>query len=237
MRAMAGERTGFAYSDEVVPGALLEAVRAARAIARAGGKGQVQAWRATAAHELYLPDDPIASLADADKVALLTELDRSARDCDDPRVRQVVATLARVHEVVLIAASDGTLAADVRAARTHECLCGHRAGRSPRAGYAGTAGATRSRNSSPTAGRSGCAREAVRQATVNLDAICGTAGTMTVVLVRAGPRAAARGDRSRLEGDFKPSRYLAFSGASATRRPRRSVPWSTTARCPVAAAR
>src|SRR5918994_7123538 len=91
VRAMAGERTGFAYSDEVVPTALLEAARAARAIAREGGGGQIQAWHATAAHQLYPTDDPIAGLADADKVALLTELDRRARAMD-PRVKQVVAT-------------------------------------------------------------------------------------------------------------------------------------------------
>ena len=113
VRAMAGERTGFAYSDEVVPAALLEAARAARAIAREGGGGQVQAWKSAATHRLYLPDDPIVSLADADKVALLTQLDRNARALD-PRVKQVVASLAAVHEVVLVAASDGTLAADVR---------------------------------------------------------------------------------------------------------------------------
>ena len=71
MRAMAGERTGFAYSDEVVPAALLEAARAARAIAREGGERPGAGLARRAAHQLYLPDDPIASLADADKVALL----------------------------------------------------------------------------------------------------------------------------------------------------------------------
>ena len=136
---MAGERTGFAYSDEVVPSALLEAARAARAIAREGGKGQVQAWHATAAHRLYPADDPIASLADVDKVALLQELDRRARALD-PRVRQVVATLAAVHEIVLIAASDGTLAADVRPlVRMNVSVIVEQNGRREQ-GYAGTGG-------------------------------------------------------------------------------------------------
>jgi TldD protein len=113
VRALAGEKTGFAYSDEIVLPALEEASRAARAIAVAGGERRVAAWRAQAGHQLYLPDDPAAALATQEKVAWLERVDRAARAVD-PRVVHVSASLVAVQEVVLIATSDGQLAADVR---------------------------------------------------------------------------------------------------------------------------
>ncbi|MGH8250795.1 MAG: metalloprotease TldD [Steroidobacteraceae bacterium] len=212
VRAMAGERTGFAYSDEVVPAALAEAARAARAIAREGGKGQVQAWRATASHRLYLPDDPIASLADADKVALLCELDRNARALD-PRVKQVVATLAAVHEIVLVAASDGTLAADVRPlVRMNVSVIVEQDGRREQ-GYAGTGGRYSLEEFVAGERPMRLAREAVRQATVNLESVPAPAGTMTVVLGPGWPgvllhEAIGHG----LEGDFNRRGTSAFTG-------------------------
>ncbi len=212
VRAMAGERTGFAYSDEVVPAALLEAARAARAIAREGGGGQVQAWRATAAHRLYPVDDPITSLADVDKVALLTELDRHARAID-PRVKQVVATLAAVHEVILVAASDGTLAADVRPlVRMNVSVIVEQNGRREQ-GYAGTGGRYSLQEFVAGERPLRLAREAVRQATVNLDSVPAPAGTMTVVLGPGWPgvllhEAIGHG----LEGDFNRRGTSAFSG-------------------------
>ncbi|MBX3702451.1 MAG: metalloprotease TldD [Steroidobacteraceae bacterium] len=212
VRAMAGERTGFAYSDEVIPAALAEAARAARAIAREGGTGQVQAWKAVAAHRLYLPDDPIASLADADKVALLTGLDRHARALD-PRVTQVVATLAAVHEIVLVAASDGTLAADVRPlVRMNVSVIVEQNGRREQ-GYAGAGGRYALGEFSAQGRPLALAREAVRQATVNLESVPAPAGTMTVVLGPGWPgvllhEAIGHG----LEGDFNRRGTSAFSG-------------------------
>ena len=113
VRAMSGEKTGFAYSDEIVLPALMHASQAASAIARQGHQGQVQAWRAQTGHSLYPPLDPLASITDAEKVQLLQQVDRSTRAAD-PRVVQVMASLAAVHEVVLVYSSDGVLAADVR---------------------------------------------------------------------------------------------------------------------------
>ncbi len=212
VRAMAGERTGFAYSDEVVPTALLDAAKAARAIARGSGQGEVQAWNARAGHTLYLPDDPIAALADADKVALLEQVDRDTRALD-PRVKQVVASLAAVHEVILIAASDGTLAADIRPlVRMNVSVIVEQDGRREQ-GYAGAGG-----RYSLDEFRKGnqpmrLAREAVRQATVNLDAVPAPAGTMTVVLGPGWPgvllhEAIGHG----LEGDFNRRGTSAFAG-------------------------
>jgi TldD protein len=212
VRAMAGERTGFAYSDDVVPTALFEAARAARAIAREGGKGRVQAWHATAAHRLYTTDDPIASLADADKVALLSELDRRARAID-PRVKQVVATLAAVHAVVLVAASDGTLAADVRPlVRMNVSVIVEQNGRREQ-GYAGTGGRYSLEEFVTGERPLRLAREAVRQAMVNLESVPAPAGTMTVVLGPGWPgvllhEAVGHG----LEGDFNRRGTSAFSG-------------------------
>src|SRR5271165_4116407 len=113
VRAISGEKTGFAYTDEVLLPALIEASDAARAIARSGGRNAVQAWGRPAVHRLYLPLDPLDSIGDEDKVAWLMRVDAETRRID-PRVKQVMASLAAVHEVVLIASSDGTLAADVR---------------------------------------------------------------------------------------------------------------------------
>ena len=81
VRAIAGEKTGFAYSDEIQPAALEEASRAARAIAKQSpGKG-VQAWQRQNAHSLYLPIDPLASMEDSVKIAWLEPRGpRNARD-------------------------------------------------------------------------------------------------------------------------------------------------------------
>ena len=82
VRAISGERTGFAYSDEVSRPALEEAARAARAIARAGGTPPggpgIRAAHVITGHRLYLPADPIVTVDDADKVAFLGTLDREA---------------------------------------------------------------------------------------------------------------------------------------------------------------
>jgi len=113
VRAMAGEKTGFAYSDELEVAALLAAADAAGAIARRGDSGSVASRRPAAGRALYPAIDPLTTLDDAAKVELLQRVDAATRALD-PRVRQVNASLAGTHEVVLVYASDGTVAADVR---------------------------------------------------------------------------------------------------------------------------
>jgi len=212
VRALAGERTGFAYSDEILPEALLEAARAARAIARSGGEGRVQAWKQSRPHRLYLPLDPIETMGDADKVALLERIDRETRRMD-PRVEQVIASVAAVHEVVLVAGTDGVLAADVRPlVRLNVSVIVEQEGRREQ-GYAG-AGGRYGLQDLVAAGRpTELAREAVRQALVNLEARPAPAGTMTVVLAPGWPgvllhEAVGHG----LEGDFNRKGTSAFSG-------------------------
>ena len=113
IRAISGEKTGFAYSDEIVLPALVEAGRAARAIAREGQAHPGQALKVASGRSLYRPLDPLDSLGNAAKVDLLRQVDAFTRALD-PRVQQVIVSLAGSVETVLVAASDGTLAGDVR---------------------------------------------------------------------------------------------------------------------------
>ena len=105
VRAIAGEKTGFAYSDELVVPALMSVSDAASAIARRGQSGQLQAWKASSNQHLYPAIDPLVTLEDDAKVQLLQDVDAYARKLD-PRIRQVMAGLAAVHEVVLVCSSD-----------------------------------------------------------------------------------------------------------------------------------
>ncbi|HEY2808821.1 MAG TPA: metalloprotease TldD [Steroidobacteraceae bacterium] len=211
VRALAGEKTGFAYSDEIVLPALEEASRAARAIAVQGADRQVSAWRAKAGHSLYLPADPASALATPEKVAWLERVDREARKID-PRVVRVTASLVAVQELVLIATSDGELAADVRPlVRFNVSVLVEHNGRREQ-GYAGCGG--RFSLAELVAGERPLelAREAVRQGLVNLEAKPAPAGTMTVVLGPGWPgillhEAIGHG----LEGDFNRKGTSAFA--------------------------
>ena len=212
VRAISGDKTGFAYSDEIVMPALIEASRQARAIARSGSEGKLQAWRPSGALGLYRPVDPLDSLTADAKVDLLKRIDAEARRID-PRVQQVIVSLAGVHEAVLVAATDGTLAGDVRPlVRLNVSVIVEQNGR-------------REQGSSGGGGRGGYemflegerafehAREAVRQALVNLDAVDAPAGNMTVVLGPGWPgvllhEAIGHG----LEGDFNRKGTSAFAG-------------------------
>ncbi|MDX1610275.1 MAG: metalloprotease TldD [Halofilum sp. (in: g-proteobacteria)] len=212
VRAMAGERTGFAYSDEIALPALEQSAKAARAIARAGQSGSVAAWRGTEAPALYGEDDPLASIDDAAKIELLQACDREARAAD-PAVTQVVASLSGVHEVILVAAADGTLAADVRPlVRLNVSVIAERDGRREQGGAGGGGRFDYSRLVAEGRARE-YAREAVRQALVNLEAEDAPAGTMPVVLGPGWPgvllhEAVGHG----LEGDFNRKGTSAFSG-------------------------
>ena len=116
VRAVAGEKTAFAYSDDISEAALLDAAQTVRTIAAAGQSRSVKVPSRTSVagmRKLYAPMDPIATLDSTQKVALLEKVEKLAR-AKDPRVAQVMAGLAAEYDVVLIARADGTLAADVR---------------------------------------------------------------------------------------------------------------------------
>ena len=212
VRAISGEKTGFAYSDEIVMPALLEAATAARAIIQKSNAGRLQVWRTPQPPALYPPLDPLETLTAEAKVQLLERLDAEARR-QDPRVTQVMVSLAAVQDIFLVASSDGTLAGDVRPlVRLNVSVIVEQNGR-------------REQGSSGGGGRVGYdwflaedralgyAREAVRQALVNLDAAPAPAGTMTVVLGPGWPgillhEAIGHG----LEGDFNRKGTSAFTG-------------------------
>ncbi len=212
VRAISGEKTGFAYSDEIALPALTEAALAARAIARSGQQHRVKALSAVAGHGLYLPTNPLGTLPEQDKVALLESLDAEARK-QDPRVKQVMVSLAGVYDVVLVAASDGTLAADVRPlVRVNVSVIVEHNGRREQ-GSSGGGGRAGYEFFSGDGRALGYAREAVRQALVNLDARDAPAGAMQVVLGPGWPgvllhEAIGHG----LEGDFNRKGTSAFAG-------------------------
>ncbi len=212
VRAVSGERTGFAYADEILLPALEEAAGAARAIVRAGGEGRVAAWARRGPQRLYPALDPLASLEDREKVALLHAVDAEVRRLE-PRVTQVIVSLAAVHEVILVATADGTLAADVRPlVRLNVSVVAEQGGRREQAS-AGGGGRTGYRWFLEQERGLGYAREAVRQVQVALEADEAPAGTMPVVLGPGWPgillhEAVGHG----LEGDFNRKGSSAFAG-------------------------
>ena len=213
VRAVSGEKTAFAYSDDISEASLLDAARTVRSIsaARQGGRARVAATKIAKSRKLYAGIDPIASLDSTAKVALLEKAEQLAR-AKDPRVAQVMAGLASEYDVVLVARADGTLAADVRPlVRLSITVIAEQGGRRE----VGSAGG---------GGRFGLdyfddqqiaqyVNEAVHAALVNLESRPAPAGEMTVVLGPGWPgillhEAIGHG----LEGDFNRKGSSAFSG-------------------------
>lgn len=212
VRACSGEKTGFAYSDDLILPALHSAAKAARAISRQGDNGSVQAWKKTQSAHFYGSDDPLASLSVEQKLALLQTADQVARAAD-PRVTQVSASLVGELDTILVAASDGTLATDIRPLiRMSVSVIVESKGRRERGG-AGGGRRLDYRYFQDNDMATEYAKEAVRQALVNLEAIDAPAGNMTVVLASGWPgvllhEAVGHG----LEGDFNRKGSSAFSG-------------------------
>ena len=215
VRALAGERTGFAYSDEIELPALEQAARAARAIARHGSRAGAAGLRVThpaTGHRLYLPSDPLVTVADADKVSFLVSLDREARRLD-PRVKQVMASLAGVHEVILVINSAGVLAADVRPLVRLNVSLIMESGARREQGYAGMGGRYTTAELLANPDARDLPRQAVHAASVNLEAVPTPAGTMTVVLAGGWPGVMLHEAVGHpLEGDFNRKGTSAFSG-------------------------
>jgi TldD protein len=211
VRAMSGEKTGFAYSDDIVMPALESAAMAARSIGKKGGNQVVKSWQWTKGHELYLPMNPLNSFSEHDKIALLQQVDAYARQ-QDPRVIQVNISLAAEYETIMVLASDGHLAADVRPlVRINVSVIVEENGRREN-GYAGGGGRYDYRQLVEDKQALSFAQEAVRQALVNLTAIDAPAGTMPVVLGPGWPgvllhEAIGHG----LEGDFNRKGSSVFS--------------------------
>lgn len=212
IRAISGEKTGFAYADEIIMPSLLQAASAARAIARHGSQGSVQAWKRQDPLSLYLPEDPMDGFSADKKVDILRQIDVYTRSLD-PRVKQVMVSIAATHETILIASTDGSLAADVRPlVRINVTVIAEQKGRREQ-GSDGGGGRFDYAQMLDNNAWQRHADEAVRQALVNLEAEAAPAGTMPVVLGPGWPgvllhEAVGHG----LEGDFNRKGTSAFSG-------------------------
>jgi TldD protein len=211
VRANSGEKTAFAYSDEISFDALQDAAKATRAIASAGQARRTKVAERRTPVQLYRDIDPIASLPSDEKVRLLERLEKKCRALD-PRITQVMASLGGEYEVVLIARADGQVAADVRPlVRLSVQVIAEQNGRRE-SGSGGGGGRTDYSHFTDEV-LDGYARQAVSQALTNLEARPAPAGTMTVVLGPGWPgvllhEAIGHG----LEGDFNRKGSSAFSG-------------------------
>jgi TldD protein len=211
VRAVAGEKTAFAYSDDISLAALTSAAQATRAIARQGASGSTQVARRGSGLNLYVPRDPLTSLDDAAKVAVLESIERKAR-AQDPRVTQVMASLGGEYEVILVSRSDGLTNADVRPlVRLSLQVIVEQDGRREQGSAGG--GGRFDYSYFTDAVLQDYAQKAVAQALTNLQARSAPAGTMTVVLGPGWPgvllhEAIGHG----LEGDFNRKGSSAFSG-------------------------
>jgi TldD protein len=225
VRAVAGEKTAFAYSDDLSEAALMDAARTVRTIAAAGQQRRVKVpgrTRTAASRVLYAPTDPIGTLDSAGKVALLERVEQMAR-AKDPRIVQVMASVAAEHDVVLIARADGTRAADVRPlVRVNVTVIAEQDGR-------------REVGSGGGGGRFGLGYfqdtvlqdyvdKAVNAALTNLESRPAPAGEMTVVLGPGWPgvllhEAVGHG----LEGDFNRKGSSTFAGRVGQRVAARGV--------------
>ena len=181
VRAQSGEKTGFAYSNAISLDALTQAAQAARSISRAGQQGRVQAFVSPQVTQLYAEGNPLDVMSRAEKVELLQRIDRATRALD-PRIKQVTVSLAGVWDRILVAAHDGSLGADIRPlVRFNVSVIVEQNGRRERGGHGG-GGRTDYRYFLEEDRAMGYAREALRQALVNLEAIAAPAGSMPVVM-------------------------------------------------------
>ncbi|MEG3192839.1 metalloprotease TldD [Lysobacter sp. D1-1-M9] len=217
VRAISGEKTGFAYSEEINSEALLTASRSARAIARDGSTVTTQSLIRGNSHALYPSEDPVDSLGNEEKVEALRRIDQLLRAAD-PRVNQVVVSLSGGVDTVLIARSDGVLAADVRPlVRFSVRVIVEQNGRRE-SGYAGGGGRYTYAELLGDGKPEHWAREALRQALVNLEAVDAPAGVMPVVLGSGWPgvllhEAVGHG----LEGDFNRKGTSTYAGRMGQR--------------------
>ncbi|MCL6407661.1 metalloprotease TldD [Dickeya dadantii] len=216
IRAINGEKTGFAYADQITLNALQQSAQAARSIVREQGNGAVKTLGEVPHRGLYPQANPLDSLTREEKIALLQRVDATARAAD-ARVQEVTASLTGVYELILVAATDGTLAADVRPlVRLSVSVLVEEDGRRERGSSGGGARTGYDyfwQQADGEVRAEAWAKEAVRMALVNLSAVAAPAGSMPVVLGAGWPgvllhEAVGHG----LEGDFNRRGTSVFSG-------------------------
>jgi len=212
LRAVCGEKTGFAYSEDITLKNLLKAASTASSITKAGQSKKIQIQANTLQKPLYPHENPLESLPQNEKIELLQQLDQTARQ-QDPRVKEVICSLVSAHDIILILNDEGVLSADVRPmVRCNVTVIVEQNGKREQASSGG--GGRHSlillndRQQIETH-----AKEAVRQALVKLEAIAAPAGSMPVVLGSGWPgvllhEAIGHG----LEGDFNRKGTSTFTG-------------------------
>ena len=212
LRSVSGEKTAFAYSEDLNPNAILAAADVVTAIGRQGHNAQQQRqWKKQSISSLYTKTDPVSALDDKAKVAILELADKAARE-KDSRVKEVMASLSGVYEVIMIVTSDGRQIPDVRPlVRLNVSVIVEENGKRERGSMGGGGRYDFEYFDAETVEY--YAHEAVRQALVSLTAIDSPAGTMEVVLGSGWPgillhEAVGHG----LEGDFNRKGTSAFSG-------------------------
>jgi TldD protein len=211
VRALSGEKTGFAYSEEIMLPALEQAAKASRSIALQGSENTVNLTPTNNPRSLYSADDPLMSLTETEKLTLLQKLDQIARSLD-PRVTEVIASISGVFEKVLVCATDGTLVSDIRPLiRASVTVIMQDKGKTER-GSSGLGGRDNYKILTDELLQE-LAKAAVHQADINLQAIAAPAGIMPVVLGPGWPgvllhEAIGHG----LEGDFNRKGSSAFAG-------------------------
>ena len=210
-RAISGEKTGFAFSEDILMPALTEAATAAKSIAKTAGEGRLAIRSSKAAPQLYLPDNPMQSMSEHDKIAILHQIDELARK--QPLVKKVNASLSATHDVILIVAHSGELSADIRPlVRLNVSVLVERNGQRETGSFGG-GGRVDYQYFLKENRLEFYVQEAVRLASLNLDAQAAPAGMMPVVLGSGWPgvllhEAIGHG----LEGDFNRKGTSAFSG-------------------------
>lgn len=216
VRALNGEKTGFAYSDDISPSALMKAAKASRSISVAGGKHKVESLKATTHTSRYSADNPLLGMQDQEKIALLRLVDEYIRK-QEPALTQVVVSISGVYEEVLIAATDGTFCTDVRPLIRLNCsVLMEQDGRRERGGSGAGGRYAYDYFRAEDDGRpryQQIADEAIHMARINIEAIPAPAGQMPVVLGSGWPgvllhEAVGHG----LEGDFNRKGASTFSG-------------------------
>jgi len=216
VRAVNGEKTGFAYSDEISPDALKKAATAARSISAQGGRHHVTPLKVQVTEPRYFANNPLMAMQDQEKMALLRAVDSYLRQ-QEPLLSQVTVSLSGVYEEVLIAATDGTFCTDIRPLVRLNCsVLIEQMGRREK-GSAGAGGRyAYDFFLQSTDGRQyyqQIADEAIHMARVNMQAVAAPAGQMPVVLGSGWPgvllhEAVGHG----LEGDFNRKGASTFSG-------------------------
>lgn len=216
VRAVSGEKTGFAYSDEITPEALTQAAKAARSISAQGGTHKVSRLQSSTNPQRYHSDNPILGYAEKEKIALLKAVDDYIRQ-QEPQVSQVIVSLSGVYEEILIVATDGTFSTDIRPLVRLNCsVLLEENGRRER-GSAGAGGRYAysffAENEDNVPRFKTLADEALHMARINMQAVDAPAGLMPVVLGSGWPgvllhEAVGHG----LEGDFNRKGASTFSG-------------------------